>query len=1204
MFATTNESVWELSADDRTTVKANQDYDKRTREPLDRNKAEVTYIALTGRRWANKEKWARQKQQEGKWTDVRAYDATDLAQWLSQAPTVLAWFTTEALHRALDGLHPVHIYFENWRHRTEPALSEAVVTAGRVKEVGVFHTWLRQDCGMLRVKGDTREECIVFACAAILQAEQKQREEWLAKSVVVTSPEAWHRLTQALSSINTSSLILLPAFDTFDGSLLLSRQHHLLLPNNIDASSTRFDVLLSPISRQALKEALLSLVENEDKAQRLAWSSGGKLTALQRLLGYEYELPRWVPADGDSLLTALLLAGAWDPHNPADQKTLLELSGMSSYESIERRVHDLLNAPDAPLRTLGQTIKWRSIGDAWRTLIGRVTATDLQRFKETCLRVLARYDPKYDLEVDERFYAPLRGQQLENSRELRDGLSNSLAWLSVNCTAIEAQIGAQTVEKLVRNLVHQLLNDDWKTWATFGNTLTVFAEAAPLPFLNRADAIASTNNGFSNLFRQDPKDSSLFGECAHCGLLRALEVLAWHPDYFPRVADILARLCKLDVGGMYSNRPDEVLLSIFHPFVKHTNASPEARVAVLRTIQRRHPVVGWSLLLDIMKMHGRGGIIAPNTRPEFREWELPAEFERYAYEEEVEYYQELRKLIYAELERDPAKSLDLLADRQVPVNPDLLAYIQANLSSFQQLNSTQRLEMQNVLRHRIATWTFSEKVASHNKTRVKLASSLLSSFTPSDPIVEVAWLFSYSPPLAHEYRWNSKEQQEHLTSLRKQAIYDILNRPDPLTELMRLTECAEHGRLVGWTLNALTVDLEDTLLNMDLTQEGAQRDLALGFIAARSVERGIEWLKLVVERLLYEDRRHDALEALVASPSTPEIRQFVAQQGEPLGQQYWERVGRIANISDNGDLEITVRHLINARRWDEAVRIAGHCAAEGKAQGTDEIYFEVLRAGRTITREEAKRAFDQMGQWYIARIFQRLDQAMQIDVDEIARLEVFYIDILSESERPPKFIMEQLEQSPEFFAELITLRFKAQHGPRDVELDPQEQENVWRLASIAGGIWHAWNGFPGRGLDKQERDEFLRCWCERALELCKQADREVIGHQQLGEVLCRVPPPSFDGIWPCLVAREYIERGYEEIANGLRIAKYNSRGMTSRALGEGGIQERQLARQYREDAEKLKYEWIKTAAFLLDIADAYDREAHRNDKEAEKFIDP
>lgn len=431
-FAPTRESVWELSIESRIVNKANTDYLTRTEDPLDRNKRQVTYIALTGRRWANKDKWGNQKQQEGEWASVNAYDATDLAQWLSQAPTVLAWFATDVLGRPLEGISSIRSYFENWQHRTQPPLNEAAVTAGRDREVKALHEWLRHDASPLWINGDTPDEGIIFACAVILQAEPEEKEAWLSRAIVVTSKQAWYRLMHMLEGGNSSSLILLPSFEAFDGSLRHAQENYLLLPSGPYQASTRTDILLAPISRPHLIKALIPLLDGEDKAERIAQESGGKLAAVQRLLGFAHQIPPWVRSFDDSLLSALLLAGTWVPQNESDKEALLKLSGFEKYEDIERRVNVLLTCDDAPLRTQGQSVKWRSIRDAWQLIGARITTSDINRFKEVSLQILKENNPKYDLPLAERLYAPLRGQQLEHTLELRAGLIQSVAWLSLH----------------------------------------------------------------------------------------------------------------------------------------------------------------------------------------------------------------------------------------------------------------------------------------------------------------------------------------------------------------------------------------------------------------------------------------------------------------------------------------------------------------------------------------------------------------------------------------------------------------------------------------------------------------------------------------------------------------------------------------------------------------------------------------------------
>ena len=87
-------SGWEMSCEQDVTRKVNSDYEKRTEDPLDLDIPMTTFVFVTPRRWRNKRRWERRRSQEGKWRDVRAYDADDLAQWLRRSEEVTRWFTS------------------------------------------------------------------------------------------------------------------------------------------------------------------------------------------------------------------------------------------------------------------------------------------------------------------------------------------------------------------------------------------------------------------------------------------------------------------------------------------------------------------------------------------------------------------------------------------------------------------------------------------------------------------------------------------------------------------------------------------------------------------------------------------------------------------------------------------------------------------------------------------------------------------------------------------------------------------------------------------------------------------------------------------------------------------------------------------------------------------------------------------------------
>ena len=71
-----------------------------------------------------------------------------------------------------------------------------------------------------------------------------------------------------------------------------------------------------------------------------------------------------------------------------------------------------------------------------------------------------------------------------------------------------------------------------------------------------------------------------------------------------------------------------------------------------------------------------------------------------------------------------------------------------------------------------------------------------------------------------------------------------------------------------------------------------------------------------------------------------------------------------------------------------------------------------------------------------------------------------------------------------------------------------------------------------------------------------------------------------------------------QIGQGFNIGVLNGRGVTTRAIGEGGAQERELAAKYRRWAEQRAFDYPFVSSILERIASDYDRQAAREDDEA------
>jgi hypothetical protein len=114
--------------------------------------------------------------------------------------------------------------------------------------------------------------------------------------------------------------------------------------------------------------------------------------------------------------------------------------------------------------------------------------------------------------------------------------------------------------------------------------------------------------------------------------------------------------------------------------------------------------------------------------------------------------------------------------------------------------------------------------------------------------------------------------------------------------------------------------------------------------------------------------------------------------------------------------------------------------------------------------------------------------------------------------------------------------------------------------------------------------------------LCRTHARDAIGDLAIGDLLAKRPHGG-DGTWPCEPVRQVLEEtASNDIARGMEIGVYNSRGVTWR--GPGGDQERELAAKYRKWSGDLALEFPFVSQFLEKLARGYDQDAVWHDTEA------
>jgi hypothetical protein len=143
---------------------------------------------------------------------------------------------------------------------------------------------------------------------------------------------------------------------------------------------------------------------------------------------------------------------------------------------------------------------------------------------------------------------------------------------------------------------------------------------------------------------------------------------------------------------------------------------------------------------------------------------------------------------------------------------------------------------------------------------------------------------------------------------------------------------------------------------------------------------------------------------------------------------------------------------------------------------------------------------------------------------------------------------------------------------------------------------------PGIREDGTVDDRALIDWITTARALCEEAGRLEACDHKIGAIFAHAPQER-DGSWPCIPVRDAIEQfDSDQLIGGFEVGIFNKRGAYVTSPIAGGVQERELAKQYASYADVCTIEWPRTAAALRRVAQQYEDDARRADEEVhERF---
>ncbi|OPY50673.1 MAG: hypothetical protein A4E49_02631 [Methanosaeta sp. PtaU1.Bin112] len=412
--------------------------------------------------------------------------------------------------------------------------------------------------------------------------------------------------------------------------------------------------------------------------------------------------------------------------------------------------------------------------------------------------------------------------------------------------------------------------------------------------------------------------------------------------------------------------------------------------------------------------------------------------------------------------------------------------------------------------------------------------------------------------------------------------------------LLELASKVEHGYCLGWALSQSKVfDSQETLLLIQGlgSTEATRRDAFAGLLNGRAAIKGQTWLEGLRSSETWKRwTLQQRVDYYILLPFVQSTWDALEDEEAEIQRLYWANIC----INGRGDLEpkdceyVILKLAEHERLWAAVDFMALY---KNKMGNSAKLVAEVL--DRAILDKRTKGIDWGFVAYGVGELLDLLEASNEIEKAQIAQFEWFFLPLLRNYRRP-KILYKALTNDPEFFAEVLKWPYRAK-GEEPSE--PTEEKSI--RARLGYDLLRSWTHPPGVNEDGSVDPEKLRSWITRARELTHANGRADVADHHIGQVLAHYPK-GIDGAWPHETLRDLIEDlGSEEIEKGIIIGIYNSRGVISRSIGEGGTQEREIAERYLDYVRKLSDNWPRTARLVKKTADGYELDARREDKRAE-----
>ena len=1185
-------SIWEMGCSQYPLEKANSDFSKRTAETSGEAQEKSSFVFVTPRRWTGKSGWLEARRGESSWASVQAYDAIDLETWLEEAPVTSRWLG-ELLDIADPGLMTPHEWWQRWATVSVPPISQKLVATRRHNEHDQLLSQIRNGQSIISIKADDRKEAMAFVIATMIEADAL---ELLDRTLVATSCEV-------KIPASPSHLIIIADVGEGNGPDFGDRRNKTIVR---PYAKGRFDVKdaieVSHVPSDLFHSELETLGIQRDDAAKLALNSGCSIPVLRRQLSEDPEIkrPSWARDRATAKrLLPFALAGSWiERENVADNSVLQSLGEIDENE-IKPIRDELLMLDDAPIARYGDVNVVVSQLDALFALGPFIQPGDLERFFDVAM-LLGGRDPALDLPKDQWWKACLHGKGRNHSRQILSGIGSALCILSVHGEVIcGKRLGidiSSRADQFVRSLMS---NADEDRWLSIRGHLKVFAETSPRVFLDCIEEdLGKPMPTISVLM--DTADGPIGGEYLHSNLLRSLEILAWYPKYFYRVAWIVFELQRFEVKNNRLKYLKSTARSLFRAWLPATTISVTDRMAFLHELSEhyRGPVIDVCISL----LPNLGSYYASSTtKPRWRA--LSAEAPK-ATNEDIYNAANAASRLLLNLSPFDKRELHKVLEVALCLHPDDLdSFINEVECWSLAAGDDEKAELLNTIRPLM--FELDPQDTDESEELVTALRRIESALNPKDPTVRYRWLFENEyirrsessggkfegrPSFEDEYAYGNEQRRIAMNEIRailgEDEVFQFalsVKRPELVARAL-VSDKAPIEVVTAWIRTALKHEASEA---SDIFLHQVIRN-------ADNVNLGLVYNALKDREILKDVK--DRCRLAENLPGHPAGWKIAEELGTEATAAYWSSAKFPAGEDESPtEIEYIVKKLLEYQRPWSAFFLAYYRAD----QLSPKLWLHIFDQMYVCEEPEIKIPKE----YELNCVFEYLDGADDISNFEIAKLELPFVSLLCPYGRSVTnrtlAIHRELTREPALFVQMLDWQFGCGDEQSGSEQEAMKVESWKNRAQIAYDVLKGWNTLPGALGDGNMDKDWFNSWWRDALGCAEEVNLGDVAVFQFGELLARFAKRrSWDDWLPECILELLNQRQNGDLRSKFGIGIQNARGVTTRGVFDGGEQERQLAENYRELSVRMANSYPRVSDLLEWLTRRYEDAARKQDERA------